>query len=74
MTPQEKKEIICNMFGGESKEEFNALMSALQYCAGTDSMSDEIYQYLEDTPKTSLIVELVNALHVFGFKIIELNK
>ena len=65
------KELTCKMFGGEGEEEYNALMSALQDCAGTDSPSDEIYQYLEETPKTTLIVELVNALHTFGYKIIK---
>lgn len=65
------KELTCKMFGGEGEEEYNALMSALQDCATRDNQNKDIYTYLEDTPKTSLIVELVDALHIFGYKIVK---
>lgn len=65
------KKLTCKMFGGEGEEEYNALMSALQDCAENRGGDKEIYSYLEDTLKTSLIVEMVDALHTFGYKIIK---
>lgn len=54
------------MFGGENAEAYNALMSALWELAGG---KDEIYQYLEETPKTSLVVEVVDKLKELGYSI-----
>ena len=68
------------MFGGENSEQQNALMSAVMKGAETeiggkvlevDSLNDtRIYEFL-DLPKTSLIVELVDALNKIGYKIIK---
>jgi len=54
-------------FGGERSEEYNALGTALRKAA--QNMNMELYDYLEETPKTSLTVEITNALHELGFKI-----
>ena len=55
-----------NCFGGENSEGYNALGSALQNAAGGES---EIYKFLEDTPKTSVVVELYDALLKLGYHI-----
>ena len=68
-----------NLFGGKDGEEQNALYTALIECgcdnagipSGTHEDSGAVYDYLEDIPRTSLIVELVNKLHELGFKIIK---
>lgn len=62
------------MFGGENSEAQNALMSALEDCGDAESAQggDGIYGFLEGTPKTSLIVELYDALLVSGHKIVKL--
>ena len=62
---------LCTMF---TDEERNALMSAL-IDASTASMgvdedgNTDVYGYLEDTPKTSLISELVEHLNRLGYRI-----
>lgn len=61
-----KKPLVCKMFGGTDAEAQNALMSALTECAGG---TQEIYKYLDETPKTSLIVELVEKLKELGYTI-----
>ena len=54
-------------------EERNALMTALRNAALTDtagcpySEGDRIYLYVENTPKTSLVSELVDELHRIGY-------
>lgn len=58
---------FCKMFGGEGAEEFNAMMTALQSCADDEEKS--IYDWLDDTPKTSLVCFLVNKLHDLGYEI-----
>lgn len=63
--------LVCDMFGGEGAEAYNALMSSLINAAeayGTKD-NDSIYTYLEGTPKTSLICELVDGLKELGFTI-----
>lgn len=62
----------CDNFGGENGEELNAMMSALIEAAEADDSKDnaKIYDFL-DLPKTSLIVELVDALHAIGYKIVK---
>ncbi|GAB2553344.1 hypothetical protein [Rufibacter soli] len=57
---------MVNLFGGKNGEQENALMTALINAAEGE---DHIYQYLDETPKTSLIVELVQELHRLGFHI-----
>lgn len=56
-------------------DERNALMTALRDAANADlagseySEGDRMYLYLEQTPKTSLVSELVDHLHLLGFRI-----
>ncbi|MCX6785940.1 MAG: hypothetical protein NTZ18_03770 [Candidatus Komeilibacteria bacterium] len=65
-------QLKCDMFGGENGEQCNALMSALIVAAGSQDVKDNecIYSFLA-LPKTSLIVELVDALNKLGYKIIK---
>lgn len=69
------------LFGGKGADQYNALHAALILAAtdyarsipendrrGTDVKS-AIYQFVEETPATSMVVELVNALNKFGYKI-----
>jgi len=56
-----------NMFGSEKAEQYNVLMQALKNCAKQDKR--EIYTYLEKTPKTSLVIELVDEINKLGFNI-----
>jgi hypothetical protein len=60
---------MSNIFGGVGAEQYNALMTALENCAKYDDR--DIYEYLDKTPKTSLIVELVQELDSLGFQIIK---
>ncbi len=62
------KEPTQNLFSGEKSEQYNALLSALYECAGGN---ENIYNFLEETPKTTLIVFLVDQLNDLGFKIIK---
>lgn len=57
------------LFEGEGAEEYEALMESLKLCAKNEEQ--DIYQWLEETPKTSLIVFLVDNLHQLGFKIVK---
>ncbi len=60
------------MFGGSNGEQENALMTALINAAdGEHSLCDEeaVYAYLETTPKTSFVVELIQELNKLGYKI-----
>ncbi len=60
----------CKMFGGEDSEQLNALMSALIEASEAEDIkdNDKIYTFLE-LPKTSLVVELLDALNKIGYKI-----
>lgn len=62
------KPLECTMFGGEGALAYNALMSALFRAAG-GSDNEHVYKFIEETPKTSLVVELYNALKELGFEI-----
>lgn len=70
-----KKDLKCEMFGGEDGEEQNALMSALYKASDQMDLGKDknynMYCFLGQTPKTSLIVELIDALHLIGYKIIK---
>ena len=70
------------LFGGKGADQYNALHSSLilaaaDYAAtipeeakrGTDVKSG-IYQFVEETPATSMVVELVNALNKLGWRIV----
>jgi len=61
------KELLTDMFGGKNSEEYNALMSALTRSA--EKNGKEIYEYLEETPKTTFIVNMVDELRDMGYKI-----
>lgn len=63
---------LCTLY---TDRERNALMTALQNAAKVDAVGapypadDMIYCYLENTPKTSLVSELVDELHRLGYRI-----
>lgn len=51
-------------------QERNVLMTALHRAAMDEAIGEsDIYTYLEETPKTSLISELVDEIHKLGFSI-----
>jgi hypothetical protein len=52
-------------------EEENALFTALHEAAKDADQS--VYIYLENAPKSSLVVELVDRLHALGYKIEKIN-
>ena len=51
-------------------EECNALMTALMMAA-KDGMGTEerVYEYLQDTPKTTMVAEVVESLNKLGYSI-----
>lgn len=63
--------IKCKMFGGDDSLGQNALMQALEDCAKDHGHNGgyAIYNYLEDTPKGTLIVNLTDKLKEYGLKI-----
>lgn len=60
------KKLEADCFGGKNAEALNVLMSALFRAAGG---KENVYEYLETTPKTTFIVELFDALTELGYKI-----
>lgn len=56
---------LCDLFGGEGAEQYNALMTAFETCAEDEGKT--IYGWLDKVPKTSMVVHLVDALHNLGF-------
>lgn len=62
------KGVEYNMFGGEDSEMYNALHAAFAENAGG---KDEIYKWLDETPKTTMIVSLVDKLKEMGFVIVK---
>ena len=56
------------MYGGDNEEEYNALDASFCECSGG---RDSIYEWIENTPKTSMIVCLVNKLKDMGYQIIK---
>jgi hypothetical protein len=55
-------------------DEYNALLTALYNAAEAEynlEGSEKVYKYLEEIPKTSLVVELTGELHRLGFKIVK---
>jgi hypothetical protein len=59
---------MSDLFGGEKAEQFNALNDAFKKSA-KDRGEDSVYDFIEDTPKTTLIVTLVQSLWELGFEI-----
>ena len=52
--------------------EMNILATAIGEAAGAyDFHDDEIYDFLEKTPRTSLVVEIVQALNHLGYSIVK---
>ena len=58
---------LSKLFGGENSEQYNVLMTALERCSEEREMT--IYDYLDTTPKTSLVVEIVDKIIELGFEI-----
>lgn len=58
------------LFGGKGAEEYEALMDAIKACA--KDQDQDFYTWIESTPKTSMVVFIVDKLHELGFKIINL--
>ena len=59
-------------FGGKHADQYEAMKRALHDAAvwhGVPRSEYMIYAYLEEVPKTSLVVELVDALHRGGYRI-----
>ena len=59
-----------------SCEECNALMTAIRLAArdwyseeAMPQIGDAVYEYLETSPKTSLVAELVQKIHELGYTI-----
>ena len=63
--------LSCDSFGGKYADQYNALRSAMTTAARLSGHEGEFpeYEWLEKTPRTSIVVELVNALHAHGFYI-----
>lgn len=63
--------LSCSMFGGKHSDQYNALRSALTTAAKEAGYSGEYceYEWIEKSPRTSLIVNLVDALHSHGYEI-----
>ena len=57
------------LFGGKGAEEYQAIYDALHYCS--EDWNQDVYDWLESTPRTSLTCELVDMLHRKGFKIVK---
>lgn len=62
----------ADLFGGDNAEEYNALFQAILDCG--DTKKGGVYDFLKNTPKTSLTAELVDKLHENGFSIIPTPK
>lgn len=60
-------EIKEKLFGGEKENQYNVLMQTLKNCA--KDREQDIYDFLDSTPKTSLVVELVDEINNLGFEI-----
>ena len=67
---------------GPDDSENNILMNTLILCSidwvnssGVETCvfpsDNAVYDYLEETPKTSLVVEIVDKLHELGYKIVK---
>ena len=59
------------LFEGKKSEQYNALMSSFEALAEIEEMS--IYEWLEKTPKTTMVVEIIDELNRAGFEIKEIK-
>lgn len=67
------KGVKYELFGGENEEAQNALHAAFAECAGGKE-ADAIYEWIEDTPKTTMIVLLCDKLREMGYQITEVRR
>lgn len=65
------KNVKYEMFDGEDSEMYNALLAAFAECAGGQV---EVYDWIQETPKTSMVVFLVDKLKEMGYGITPNNK
>lgn len=65
------KPLSHELFTGERSTEYNALRSAIRTAAENSNESGEYaeYDWLAKVPRTSMTVELVDALHEHGYQI-----
>lgn len=64
----------AKLFGADSQ--YNALANAFVIASEAENFKDEdykIYDFVEKTPKTSMVVLLVDALNEYGYKIVKLK-
>jgi len=65
------KNSFCKMFG---TEEHNAVYTALHNAAGaTYEESGYLYDYMESTPRTSFVCELLMELEEMGYEVRKKN-
>lgn len=66
---------LKELFGGEGSLQYNAIYNAILQCGYDHEKSNKddnsCYGWMEETPKTSLTVDLVDKLNELGFKIIK---
>ena len=55
------------LFEGEDAEQMNALMQAFKDCAKEENQ--DFYEWLDEIPKVSMIVFVVEKLNSLGYKI-----
>lgn len=74
MPKLEYKPLSHTLFEGKFGEELNALRSALTTAAKNAGHTGEYpeYDWMGNAPRTSMIVELVDALHEHGYSIVKL--
>lgn len=64
----------CRTFGTEDGPDIqlNGMYQALHHAAGLENYDNptRLYDWIEDCPRASMTIELVDALHECGFKII----
>ena len=63
-----ENDVICTMFAGKNSVGYNTLMTALNLLAL--ERETDVYNYLEVTPKTSLVVEIYDKLLDYGYEIV----
>jgi hypothetical protein len=58
---------IIELYGGENAEQYNVLMTAIKECSKDND--EDVYAWLENTPKTSLVTFLIDKLQEMGYEI-----
>ncbi len=64
---------IMQKFGGESAEAYNVVATALRECGKDRGADDEYpeYDFIQNTPRTSLVVFLVDKIKELGYDIVK---